>query len=159
MSLFASIKRGSEYMELWPDEIALMATFPEPRAKYFMKVAKMVIPPGVAFLIFWMFYTCGGFEGLYLLFAHPSSGSMNLYLAVSSLCIVTVVLLIIPLQAYMWFYYRSNQKLTKRQRIFYEDLMMKLQSPSVQNPTLYDFIKAINDALKTLDNKDFLDHI
>lgn len=159
MSLLASIKRGSEYMELWPDEIALVATFPEPRAKYFMKVAKMVIPPGVAFLLFWIFYTCGGFEGLYLLFTRPSTGSMNLYLAVSSLCIVTVVLLIMPVQAYMWFYYRSNLKLTKRQRIFYDDLMSKLQTPSNPNPTMYDFIKAINDGINKLEDKEFLDHI
>lgn len=154
-----AIKLGSHYMDLWPDEPILMAIFPEMRYKKMMSLGRIVLPPVVAFLVFWIYYTCGGFSGLYLLFTHPSSGSMTLYLSIVSVIFMILILLQLPLLGLVWFSVRATTPLNQRQQQFYFDLIQKLEKTPAQNPTMLDFITAINQGLKTFKDKDFLDRL
>ena len=85
MSLLSKLKIGSEYMELWPDEKVLRMIFMEPRLKEVYSFAKKALPPFIALILVWMYYTCGGFQGIYVLLTHPSAGFMHMYLALTSL--------------------------------------------------------------------------
>lgn len=93
MSLIQVIKRGNDYMNAWPDEPILMAIFPEMRVKAMLATSKKFVPPAVALLVFWIYYICGGFHGLYRLFTAPQAGSMTFYMAVTSLIIIIPILI------------------------------------------------------------------
>lgn len=157
--MWSLIKLGTAYMNEWPNEPILMAVFHEMRVKALMTVGKKVVPPAVAFLVFWIYFTCGGYQGLYLLFTHPSAGSMPLYLAVTSLIIVILLLLSLPLHGVIWFGYRAQKRLNKRQELFYNNLCSELKKQPVEEPTMMDLIKAINEGLKTLKDKEFLNQL
>ena len=159
MSLFARVKQGAAYMDLWPEEPVLKAVFMEARVKAVFGVAKMVIPPAVALILFWIYYTCGGWQGLYLLLAHPQSGYMHLYLAITSLIIMVMVLLYAPVHVLLWFSYSAERDLNARQKAFYVDLCSQLQRQPSSAPVMYDFVKVLHDACNTLKDREFLNKL
>ena len=159
MSLFSKLKIGSEYMELWPDEKVVRMIFMEPRLKEVYSFAKKALPPFIALILVWMYYTCGGFQGIYVLLTHPSAGFMHMYLALTSLIMMTLVLLSSPFFMLLWFYYHSQKPLEPKQRAFYQDLCSKLQKQPSSAPIMYDFVKTLNEACKTLKDKEFLNKL
>lgn len=159
MSFFAVIKRGAQYMDLWPEGTVLTAIYPEVRYKAWMKGARILFPPMIAGLLLWIYYNCGGLAGLYLLFTRPSAGSMMLYMSVIGLFLMILVLLMIIVQGYMWFGYRAEQRLTAKQQQFYIELMQRLDKTPAMQPTMFDLISAIQDGLKNLKDKEFLEKL
>lgn len=157
MSFFALMRRGAQYMELWPEGTVLTAVFPEVRYKSWMRGARLLFPPMIAGLLLWIYYNCGGLSGLYVLFTRPSSGSIMLYMSVTGLFLMIIVLLMIVLQGYWWFGYRSGLALNAKQQKFYVELMHKLDKQPIPAPTMFDLISAINDGLKRFKDKEFLD--
>lgn len=156
MSLFSKLKIGIEYMEQWPDEKVLRLMFMEPRLKEVYSFAKIALPPFIALIMVWIYFTCGGFQGIYLLLVHPSAGFMHMYLAVTSLIMMLLILLSSPFFMLLWFYYHSLKPLEPKQEAFYHELCSKLQKLPVSAPTMFDFVKTLNEACKTLKDKDFL---
>lgn len=159
MAFFALMRRGAQYMELWPEGTVLTAVFPEVRYKSWMRGARLLFPPMIAGLLLWIYYNCGGWAGLYLLFTHPSSGSIMLYMSITGLILMIVVLLMIIVQGYWWFGYRAGLALNAKQHQFYVGLMQKLDKAPVSAPTMFDFISAINDGLKHFKDKEFLNEL
>ena len=146
-------------MNLWPEEPVLFAVFPELRYRRMMGIGRKIIPPLIAFLLLWIYFTCGGFKGIYFLFLYPTAGSMYLYLAVVTVILFIVVLLELPVVGFAWFSKRSRTELNAKQKLFYHELCQELQKEPVQQPTLYDFAATLNTAVKTLKNKDFLERL
>lgn len=159
MSLLSKLKIGSEYMELWPDEKVLRLMFMEPRLKEVYAFAKKVLPPFTALIIFWMYYTSGGLEGIYLLLTHPTSGFMHMYLALTSLIIMTLGVLSGPCLMLLWFYYQSQKPLEAKQKAFYHELCSQLQKQPISDPKMYDFVKTLNEACHTIADKEFLNKL
>lgn len=156
MSLLIKIKLGAEYMDLWPDEKVLRLIFMEPRLKEVYSFAKKAMPPFVALLLIWMYYTCGGYQGIYLLLVHPQAGSMHLYLALTSLIIMLLTLLTAPFLLLLWFYYQSQKPLEAKQEAFYQSLCAQLNKQPSRAPLMYDFVKTLHEACKILKDKEFL---
>lgn len=159
MSLFTVMKRGAQYMELWPEGTVLTAIFPEVRYKLWMKGAKILFPPMIAGLLLWIYFNCGGLAGFYLLFTRPSAGSMMLYMSVIGLLLMICVLLMIIVQGYLWFGYKSEQQLNAKQKQFYTELMISLDKKPEANPTMFHLISAIQDGLKHFKDQEFLDKL
>lgn len=159
MKIFTAIKRAHDYMDLWPEEPVLVAAFVELRYRRMMLLGRKIIPPAVALMLFWIYFTCGGLEGLTLLFFHPQAGGMYLYLSVVSVLLFILLLLQMPLIGLYWFYQRSKTALNERQKSFYLDLCQQLQQTPVPQPTMYEFASILNSAMKNLKDKDFLERI
>ena len=159
MSIISKIKLGSEYMELWPEEKVLRLIFMEPRLKEVFSFAKKVMPPFVALLLVWMYYTCGGYQGIYLLLTHPQAGAMHLYLALTSLIIMLLTLLSSPFLLLLWFYYQAQKPLEAKQQAFYRELCSLLHKQPQQAPKMYDFVKALNEGCTTVKDKEFLNKL
>lgn len=159
MSWFAVMHRGAQYMELWPEGTVLTAIYEEVRYKAWMKGAKLLFPPMIAGLLLWIYFNCGGLAGLYLLFTRPSAGSMMLYMSVIGLFLMILVLLLIIVHGYLWFGYRADKALTPKQKLYYDELMRKMEKTPVEHPTMFDFISAINTGLKHFKDRSFLDSL
>ena len=159
MSLIQVIKRGNDYMNAWPDEPILMAIFPEMRVKAMLATSKKFVPPAVALLVFWIYYICGGFHGLYRLFTAPQAGSMTFYMAVTSLIIIIPILIYLPIHGIIWFGYQADKKLNKRQTLFYRNVCTKLGREPKSDPVMFDLISIINDGIKNLEDKEFLNEL
>lgn len=159
MKIFTAIKRAHKYMDLWPEEPVLVAAFVELRYRRMMLLGRKLIPPAIAMMLFWIYFTCGGIDGLTLLFFHPQAGSMYLYLSVVTVLLSIVLLLQMPLIGLYWFYQRSKTELNERQKSFYQDLCKQLQQTPEPRPTMYELAEILNTAIKTLKEKDFLERI
>lgn len=149
--MFIFITRGSEYMNLWPDEKVLGFIFPELRVKKTLNLAKKLIPPFIVFLMVWAFVVGGGLSGIDFIYTQKGN------LPVTIVCIL--FLLSIPLHGYYWFYKRSNLKLNKKQKVFYEELMKDLGKSYSLDPCMYDFIKSINLGLSVYKSNEFLNKL
>ena len=76
-----AVKRGSAFMELWPaDEPVLKAAFREVRVALMLRKAKWGVPPIVAIVLFMLYYSVGGIQGLRLMVTYPSAFSGYTYL-------------------------------------------------------------------------------
>lgn len=159
MAFFAVLRRGAQYMDLWPEGTVLTAIFEEVRYKTWMKGAKLIFPPVIAVILLWIYFNCGGLAGLYLLFTRPSAGSMMLYMSITGLVLMIIVLLMIIVHGYLWFGYRADKALTPKQKAFYDDLMLKMEREPEREPTMFNFIEAINLGLKHFKDKSFLDNL
>lgn len=157
MRFWALIKQGQDLMRLWPQDPRVTAAFEEARMSSMIKVFGRVFPPACALILFWVYYICGGLEGLYLLYTRPGAGSLYLYLAITGLVFVLIVLLTLPLHGLLWLGNRAERPLTARQAAFYRELMSKLQRQEAPNPVFLDLIRALHDACATLKDRDFLD--
>ncbi len=157
MRFLQSIKRGSEYMELWPDEPVLTAIFQEMRYKKMMRFSRFFIPPVVAALLLWLYFNCGGLSGMYLIVTRPSTGSVTFYLALFTVILMIIILLQLPILGLMWFCLRSMQPLEPRQKIFYKRMMKLLDKEPIENPKMMDFVKCLNEGCTKLKDKEFLE--
>ena len=153
------IKQGNQYMNLWPEEPVLNAAFPEIRYRKFMLMLNKLVPPTIALLIVWLYFTCGGWDGLYILFTRPSTVSIYLYMSVVSLVAVILALILFPFQIIWWFALRAQTKLDAKQKDFYQKLMQKLEHTPEMDPCLMDLATALNKACKKFKDKDFLNQI
>ena len=148
MSFFKRITRGREYMNLWPNDKVLGAIFPEIRVKATLKLGSLLWPPFIVFMLVWTFIQGGGLKGIDFIYTLKNNYAVTI-------CCVLFILLI-PIQGYLWFYKRSKTLLNERQKGIYIKICAKLNKQAVNEPTMYDFVVILKSALKTKNNKDFL---
>lgn len=135
-------------MALWPEEKVLVAIFPELRVRRTLALGARLWPPFMVFIIVWTFVMGGGLKGVDFLFTLKNN------YAVAICCVLFIAL--IPLQAYLWYDKRSNLKLNSRQKAIMHNVCDLTQRPCPADPVMYDFVLALNAALRTQPNKDFL---
>ncbi len=148
MKFFSTLRAGMRYMESWPDEPVLGAVFPESRVKYVMRWGRRLIPPFIVLIVLWTFIRGGGLSGVSFFYTIKINYPMTVMCVLFLLCM--------PLQGYYWFGRRAQLPLSAKQKLFYTNLCYRLQTEPVNEPTMADLAKAINDGLKRLDDKEFL---
>lgn len=159
MSFFRNLHAGAAYINMWPDEPGLKLVFGEARIKPLFRMAVRMFPPLTAFLIFWIWYNCGGFKGLYLLMRYPSSGSLSLYISITGLILMWCMGVGILLAICQWGYSRSCMSLNEAQREVYLDLCSRLGRQPESAPDMAVFAATLADAFRVLKDKSFTDRL
>ena len=155
-----AVKRGSAFMELWPaDEPVLKAAFREVRVALMLRKAKWGVPPIVAIVLFMLYYSVGGIQGLRLMVTYPSAFSGYTYLSFATAIMSVLCMLMLVLNGYVWLALQSYQKLTPHQEHFYRELMTQLGKEPVEKPRMFELAQAISEGCKKLKDKSFLEKI
>ncbi|MCV2884264.1 DUF412 domain-containing protein [Aestuariibacter sp. AA17] len=106
-SLSFTLRDGQDYMQLWPNQKALYALFPENRVIAATKLGIKVMPP-IAIVVTAAFVSFYGVDFL------PQALTLGLFFVS------------LPLQGLMWLGYRSQQPLPPSTRAWYADVHQKM---------------------------------
>lgn len=137
-SLSTMVRDGQHYMQLWPDQRALYALFPESRVIAATRFSMKVMPP-LSVLTAALFIHAYGFEYL------PQAIAMAAFF------------LSLPFQGLIWLGHRSNQLLPPSTRAWYKEIHAKMQAEgcSVQgvksNPRYVELARLLRTAFDELD--------
>ncbi len=160
LSFVTAIKRGRAYMDLWPTDVpVLKAAFREVRVAQLLSQAKWYVPPIIAIMLFLLYYSLGGLQGLKLMWAYPQAFPAYTYMSSASVIMSILVMLLIVLYGYIWMALQSYQKLTPQQEHFYRDLMAQLGKEPVERPRRFDLAQALSWGCKNLKDKSFLNNV
>lgn len=160
VQLIKAVRRGRDFMDLWPtNEPVLKAAFREVRVTIMLNSAKIVVPPIIALLLFFLYYSVGGLHGFKLMFTYPQAFTWHAYMSFVTIFLSIALVLIMVLLGYVWMAVQSMQPLDGRQLAFYRDLMAKLGKQPEDKPQMFHLAKAINDGCKNLKDKSFLERI
>ena len=150
MNFFRTLALGGRYMEIWPDEPALGAIFPENRVKYMMGWGRLLIPPAAVFVLLWVYVQGGGLHGISWLYTLQANWPLAM------MCILLLALL--PVQGYYWFGRRAQLPLQRRQADIYRQLCGQLEREPAAAPSMYDLALVLREGFRRL-GREFLDSL
>lgn len=160
LQIVRAVKRGSAFMDLWPDdEPVLKAAFREVRVALLLRKARWTVPPIIAIVLFMLYYSIGGFQGVRLMLSYPLAFSSYTYLSFATGIMSILAILMFVLYGYVWMALQSYQKLTPHQEHFYRELMIKLGKEPVEKPRMFELAQAISEGCSKLKDKSFLEMI
>ena len=113
----------------------------------------------VAIVLFMLYYSVGGIQGLRLMVTYPSAFSGYTYLSFATAIMSVLCMLMLVLNGYVWLALQSYQKLTPHQEHFYRELMTQLGKEPVEKPRMFELAQAISEGCKKLKDKSFLEKI